>query len=437
MKEFKVGLLGFGTVGAGVVEILRDNKSLLEKRLGASLRLAQVADLDVFRDRGVTVDPSLLTTDAESVVDNPEIDIVVELIGGCEAARSLVLKALANGKTVVTANKALLALHGREIYEEATRNGAEIFFEGAVGGGIPLITAIKENLCANRFHTILGILNGTCNYILTRMTHNGEGFDAVLKDAQEKGFAEADPTFDVEGIDTAHKLAVLIGLCFGNLPDFAKIYVEGISRISSIDIEFARQFGYVIKLLAISKWGKDGIEARIHPTMLPVDHPLAAVDGVFNAVEVVGDFVGPVTWIGQGAGRKATASAVVGDVIQAARNLMAGTRRRTAPLGYLADVLENLPIKSIDKLIGQFYLRFSVIDRPGVLGKISTILGEKGISIASMIQMKRKAEARVPVVMMTHQCCEADIRAALKRIDAEVEICDPSVLIRIEDNGRD
>ena len=213
--------------------------------------------------------------------------------------------------------------------------------------------------------------------------------------------------------------------------------MEGISRISSVDIEFARQFGYVIKLLAISKWGEDGIEARVHPTMLPTDHPLAAVDGVFNAVEVVGDFVGPVTWIGQGAGREATASAVVGDILQAARNLLAGARQRTAPLGYRAEALESLPIKRMDELVGQFYLRFSVIDRPGVLGKISTILGEKGISIASMIQVKRKAEGKVPVVMMTHQTREADICAALRRIDAEVEICDPSVLIRIENNGRD
>jgi homoserine dehydrogenase len=436
MKEIKVGLLGFGTVGAGVVEILQKNQSVLEKRLGASLKLTRIADLDLLRDRGVSVAPALLTTDAGQVVENPEVDILVELIGGYEPARSLVLRALSAGKAVVTANKALLALHGREIYAQASRHGADIFFEAAVGGGIPLITAIKENLGANRFHTILGILNGTCNYILTHMTQDGENFAAVLRDAQEKGFAEADPTFDVEGIDTAHKLAVLIGLCFGNLPDFERIYVEGISRISSVDIEFARQFGYVIKLLAISKRDENGIEARVHPTMLPADHPLAAVDGVFNAVEVVGDFVGPVTWIGQGAGRNATASAVVGDILQAARNLLAGARQRTAPLGYRADSMESLPIKPMDELVGQFYLRFSVIDRPGVLGRISTILGEKGISIASMIQAKRKAEGRVPVVMMTHQACEADIRTALQRIDNEVEICDSSVLIRIENNGR-
>ncbi|MBN1142218.1 MAG: homoserine dehydrogenase [Deltaproteobacteria bacterium] len=437
MKDIKIGLLGFGTVGAGVVEILEKNAALLKNRLGVPLTLAQVADLDISRDRGVSIDPVLLTTEAAQVVENPDIDIVVELIGGYEPARTLVMAALACGKSVVTANKALLARHGEEIYAEADRCGGEIFFEASVGGGIPLITSIKENLGANHFHAILGILNGTCNYILTRMTQNGESFGAVLKDAQEKGFAEADPTFDVEGIDTAHKLAVLIGLCFGSIPDFRNIYVEGISRISSVDIDFARQFGYVIKLLAISKRSENGIEARVHPTMLPEDHPLAAVDGVFNAVEVVGDYVGPVTWIGQGAGRKATASAVVGDILQAARNLRAGVRQRTAPLGYLPAALRALPIIPMDDLMGQFYLRFSVIDRPGVLGRISTILGEKGISIASMIQMKRKADSQVPVVMMTHRTREAAIRAALERIDSDGVNCEPSVLIRIENSDSD
>ncbi len=434
MKEIKVGLLGFGTVGAGVVEMLTANAGLLEEHLGATLRLVRIADLDIVSDRGVAVDRELLTTDAEAVVSDPQVDIVVELIGGYEPARTLVLKALKAGKAVVTANKALLALHGRELFAATAAGSGELFFEASVAGGIPLVTSIRENLGGNRVLSLLGILNGTCNYILTRMTDCGESFDAALRDAQEKGFAEADPSFDVDGIDTAHKLAVLMGLCWGRLPDFDQIYVEGISRVSAVDIEFAQRFGYVIKLLAVSKQTEKGVEARVHPTMLPVDHPLASVNGVFNAVELVGDFVGPVTWMGPGAGRRPTASAVVGDVLQAARSLLRGGRFRGAPLGYVEGTMASLPIRSMDELKGRFYLRFNVIDCPGVLGRILTALGEKGISIASMIQMQRRADCKVPVVMMTHETREAAIRSALAYIDKDDFVWEPSVFIRIENN---
>jgi homoserine dehydrogenase len=432
MKEIKVGLLGFGTVGSGVVRIFHRNSALMEKRLGASLKLVKIADHDIERDRGVSVEPDLLTTDPSEVVDNPEIDIVIELIGGYEPAKTLVIQALRNGKPVVTANKALLALHGEEIYAEAAANDVDILFEASAGGGIPIITSIKENLSANKFSSVLGILNGTCNYILTRMTDEGEEFADMLKEAQEKGFAEADPAFDIDGIDAAHKLAILTSLCFGTKINFDDIYIEGISHISSVDIRFAHQFGYKIKLLAIGKLTGGNIEARVHPTMIPIDHPLADVDGVFNAVRLSGDFVGPVILTGRGAGMDATASAVVGDVISSARDLLAGSKMRTSPLGYRTETLDRLPVKAMEDLWGQYYLRFLIVDRPGVLGKISTILGHHDISISSMIQMSREINNAAPVVLTTHEALEANIRAALYEIDLLDEVCHPSLFIRIE-----
>jgi len=432
MNEIKVGLLGFGTVGSGVVRIFHRNLELIEKRLGASLKLTRIADLDIERDRGVAVDAGILTTDPRQVVDNPDIDIVIELIGGYEPARDFVLQALRNGKPVVTANKALLALHGEEIYAEAAANDVDILFEAAVGGGIPVITAIKENLSANKFSSVLGILNGTCNYILTRMTDAGEDFADMLKEAQEKGFAEADPSFDIDGIDTAHKLAILISLCFGTKINFEDIYIEGISHISPVDISFAGQFGYQIKLLAIGKLAGGVVEARVHPTMVPINHPLADVDGVFNAVRLNGDFVGPVILSGKGAGMDATASAVMGDVIASARDLLAGSKMRTSPLGCRTEALERFPVKAIEDLWGPYYLRFLIVDRPGVLGRISTILGNHGISISSMIQMSRSINNAAPVVLTTHEALEANIRSALYEIDLLEDVCHPSLFIRIE-----
>jgi homoserine dehydrogenase len=434
MKEIKLGLVGFGTIGTGVVKLLADNASLIENKLRARLTLKKIADLDTVTDRGVSVAPGTLTANVGEVLDDPEIGVVIELIGGYEPARTFVLRAIANGKHIVTANKALLAVHGREIYAAAAEKGVEVLYEAAVGGGIPVLSAIKGNLAANRFMTVLGILNGTCNYILTKMTQEGADFAAVLKKAQELGYAEADPTFDVEGIDTAHKLAILLSLCFGTQIDFKEIHTEGISAISALDINFARDFGYKIKLLAIGKKDGDRIEARVHPTMIPVDYPLADVNGAFNAIRLTGDFVGPVMFYGRGAGMEPTASAVVGDLMDIARNIIAGIGRRTAPLGYQDDRIKSLAIKPMTEIVSKYCLRFNAADEPGVLARIAGALGDSGISIESMIQHGRSAGESVPIVIMTHEAREGNVRQALEAIDALEIIKEKSSLIRIEDN---
>lgn len=434
MKEIKIGLLGFGTIGAGVVKLLAKNSVLLEEKLGARLSLKKIADLDITTDRGVSVEPGVLTTNVDEVLCDPEISIVIELIGGYEPARSFVLKAIANGKHIITANKALLAVHGEEIYAAAAQKGVEILFEAAVGGGIPVLSAIKGNMAGNNFSTVLGILNGTCNYILSKMTQDGVDFAEVLQTAQELGYAEADPTFDVEGIDTAHKLCLLLSLCFGTRVDLKDISTEGISSISAVDINFARDFGYKIKLLAIGKRDGERIEARVHPTMIPVNYPLADVNGVFNAIRLTGDFVGPVMFYGRGAGMEPTASAVIGDVVDIARNMLAGISRRSAPLGYLDDRVKKLTIKPMGEIVSKYYIRFNAVDRPGVLAKISGALGASNISIESMMQTARSASETVPIVIMTHEAREMDVRKALAEIDAFDFIKEKSNLIRIEDN---
>ncbi len=432
MKKIKAGLLGLGTIGTGVVKIFQKNARIMEERLGARLVLTRIADLDIITDRGISLEPGMLTTRAEEVLQDPEIDVVIELIGGYEPARTFVLQAIENGKSVVTANKALLARHGEEIFGAAAAKGVDVYFEAAVAGGIPVISAIKENLCANNFRSIFGILNGTCNYVLSSMTNEGEGFSDVLQDAQDKGYAEADPTFDIEGIDTAHKLAILMSLCFGTRVDFNQIYTEGISNITALDIQFARQFGYKIKLLAIGKIGYGQVEARVHPTMIPLHYPLAEVDGVLNAVRLVGDFVGPVTLSGHGAGMEATASAVMGDAMAIARNLLSKAKRRTPPMGYLPESMRHLPIRPMEEVVSQYYLRFGGIDKPGVLGQVAGILGRYNISITSMIQPERQMGGAVPIVLMTHEAHEADIRKALEEVDKLDVVRQKSRFIRIE-----
>ncbi|WP_243371179.1 homoserine dehydrogenase [Geotalea sp. SG265] len=434
MKETKIGLIGFGTIGAGVVKLLDKNGSLLEEKLGTRLSLKKIADLDITTNRGVSVAPGVLTTNADEVLTDPEISIVIELIGGYEPARSFVLKAIANGKHIVTANKALLAVHGEEIFAAAARQGVEVLFEAAVGGGIPVLSSIRGNLAGNNFTTVLGILNGTCNYILTRMTQEGVDFADVLKNAQQLGYAEADPTFDVEGVDTAHKLCLLLSLCFGTRVDLKDVSTEGISAISAVDINFARDFGYKIKLLAIGKRDGERIEARVHPTMIPVNYPLADVNGVFNGIRLSGDFVGPVMFYGRGAGMDPTASAVIGDVVDIARNLLAGISRRCAPLGFGDDRVKKLTIKPMGEIISKYYIRFNAYDRPGVLAKISGALGDNGISIESMMQTARSTNGTVPIVIMTHEAREMDVRKALSVIDTFDIIKEKSNLIRIEDN---
>lgn len=434
MKDINIGLLGFGTIGTGVVKLLAGNGLLIEEKLGARLTLKRIADLDITTCRDVPVAAGVLSNSADAVLTDPDISVVIELIGGYEPARTFVLRAIENGKHVVTANKALLALHGREIYAAAARRGVEVLYEAAVGGGIPVLSAIRGNLAANNFFTVLGILNGTCNYILTRMTQDGADFADVLKKAQQLGYAEADPTFDIEGIDTAHKLSLLLSLCFGTRVEFKDIHTEGISSISGLDINFARDFGYKIKLLAIGKRDGERIEARVHPTMIPVNYPLADVDGAFNAIRLTGDFVGPVMLYGRGAGMDPTASAVVGDVMEISRNILAGIGRRTAPLGYLDEWVRDLPIKPIGEIVSKYYIRFSVVDKPGVIARIAGELGKNGISIESMIQSARSVQESVPIVIMTHEAREMDVRKALAEIDSFDIVREKSNLIRIEDN---
>jgi homoserine dehydrogenase len=432
MKNIGVGLIGIGTVGAGVVQILTENADEIERRLGARIRLVKVADKDIESDRGVPIDRELLTTDVGQVLDNPEIPIVVELIGGYEPAKSFLLRAIANGKHVVTANKALLAVHGEEIFGAARRKGVDICFEGGVGGGIPILRAVREGMAANRIHSLLGILNGTTNYILTEMKERGETFERVLREAQRLGYAEADPTFDVEGVDAAHKLTLLSTMAFGCRVPFRSVYTEGISEITPQDIQYAMDFGYHVKLLAVAKYDGKRVEVRVHPTMIPSDHLLAGVRGVFNAIYVDADFLGPTLYYGQGAGRRATASAVVGDIVELGRLVLLGVSGRVPPRAYWEEALKEVQIKPIEEVVSQYYLRFTAIDKPGVLSKISGILGEHSISIESVVQKGRDAGQAVPLVIMTHEAREADVRQALGEIDTLRVTLGPPALIRIE-----
>jgi len=436
MNDIKVGLIGFGNIGAGVVKLLQENADVIRSKVGSGIVLKRIADLDITSDRGVAVGPDILTTDVNAIFDDPEISVVIELIGGYEPAKSFVLKAIEKGKHIVTANKALLALHGEEIYAAAARKGVEIQFEASVGGGIPVLTAIKSNLAANRFGSVFGIMNGTCNYILTRMTQEGADFSDVLEDAMRLGYAEPDPTFDIEGVDTAHKLAVLVSLCFGTRIDFNNIYTEGITKISGLDVKFAKEFGYRIKLLAIGKLTDGKVEARVHPTMIPLHNPLADVNGVFNAIRLTGDFVGPVMFYGRGAGQNPTASAIVGDLIGLARSIHAGAGRRMAPLGFLDGAVTTLPLKPMGEIVSNYMLRFSALDKPGVLASIAGALGRHGISIESMVQTSHQNDdtAPVPIVIKTHEAREGSIQAALAEIDYMDIICEKTVFIRIEDN---
>lgn len=433
MRKIGIGLLGFGTVGSGMVKILLENRQLIESRLGASLALKWVALRDPGKNRGVAVDATLVTTDPEMVINDPEVDIVVELIGGYDPAKTFILKAIENGKHVVTANKALLAAHGDEIFSAATRKGVEVGFEASVGGGIPLIRSIKEGLVANSIQSLYGILNGTANYILTKMTDQGEAFSDVLKEAQKLGYAEADPTFDIEGIDTAHKLTILLSIAYGIPIDFEAVYTEGISNVTPLDIKFVKEFGYRIKLLAISKDDGEAIEARVHPTLIPADTMLASVNEAYNALYIQGDAVGNVMFYGPGAGMMPTGSAVVSDLVDVARNILGGAVGRVPSMGYQPGEVKARRIKSIEELEVEYYFRFSAEDKPGVLSKISGILGRHQISIKSVHQKGRDLVGAVPIVMITHEAKEAAVKAALSEIDQLDIAKDKTVLIRIED----
>ena len=437
MKKINVGLLGCGTIGTGVAKILIENKDLLLSRVGAVLNLKYVADIDLETDRGIPFDDGVFISDAFKVVDDPDIDIVVEMIGGQGIAKDLILRAFDNGKPVVTANKALLAGHGNTLFRAAMENGVDLAFEASVGGCMPIIKSLRESLVGNHIRSMAGILNGTCNYILSRSAEDGSSFEDVLAEAQKNGFAEADPTLDIEGIDTAHKLAILTSLAYGMEINYKDIYIEGISKITPMDIEFAREFGYRIKLLAITKDTGDAVEARVHPTMIPFTNPLSGVNGVLNAVTITGDAVGDMMLYGYGAGMMPTASAVVGDIADIARNLLSNTKSRIPLLSYQMDRIRKIPVRRIDEIIIHYYFRFSALDRPGVLSKISGILGDNEISIKSVQQKGRKTNGAVPIVMLTHLAREADVQKALTEILNLDVVSDRPVLMRIEDENQE
>jgi homoserine dehydrogenase len=437
MNKINVGLLGCGTIGTGVAKILIENKDLLLSRVGAVLNLKYVADIDLETERGIPFDDGVFISDAYKVVDDPDIDIVVEMIGGEGIAKDLILRAFDNGKPVVTANKALLAGHGNTLFRTAMENNVDLAFEASVGGCMPIIKSLRESLVGNHIRSMAGILNGTCNYILSRSAEDGSRFEDVLAEAQKNGFAEADPTLDIEGIDTAHKLAILTSLAYGMEINFKDIYIEGISKITPMDIEFAREFGYRIKLLAITKDTGDSVEARVHPTMIPFTNPLSGVNGVLNAVTITGDAVGDMMLYGYGAGMMPTASAVVGDIVDIARNLLSNAKSRIPVLSYQMDRIRKIPVRRIDEIFIHYYFRFSALDRPGVLSKISGILGDNEISIKSVQQKGRKTNGAVPIVMLTHLAREANVQKALTEILNLDVVSDRPVLIRIEDENQE
>ncbi len=433
METVSIGLIGLGTIGTGVARTLMENRALLEDRLGFSLNLKKIADVDTRRDRGVRIPPGMLTTDANGVIDDPDIQIVIELIGGIEPARAFILRSLERGRHVVTANKALLATHGRELFDAAQTHGRDLYYEAAVGGGIPIIKTLREALVANNYTFIYGILNGTCNYILTEMGEKGSTFGEALSSAQALGYAESDPTLDIEGIDAAHKLALVTSLAYGVPPDMAGVYVEGITGLDRMDVTFARDLGYKVKLLALTIDRGDSVEARVHPTLVPFNYLLSKVDGVFNAFYVRGDIVDSTLFYGRGAGMMPTASAVVSDLADIGRNILSGTAGRIPHLGYRKGSSSPKRYLPIDDVVTNYYLRINALDRPGVLARIAGILGERDISIVSVIQKGVESVEFVPVVMLTHEARESNVRSAVQAISRLSEVSGTPAVIRVED----
>ena len=444
-KPIGVGLIGFGTIGTGVVKVLRDNADVIEQRLGSPLRLVRIADLDLDTDRGVDLSGIVFDADASALIADPDVQIVIELIGGYDVPRKFILEAFAAGKHVVTANKALLALHGREIFGAAASAKVEVAFEAAVGGGIPVLRSLREGLAANQIETVLGILNGTTNYVLTEMESTGEDFDVVLKRAQELGYAEADPTFDVEGIDAAHKLALMTTMAFGAEITFKDIPTTGIRGLLPIDFELAAQFGYRIKLLGIAKChrSEDGqdreerIETRVQPTMVRDSSLLAKVDGAMNAVLVIGNAVGPTLYYGAGAGEMPTASAVVGDLMEIAREIRRGGSGPVPPLSYFPEHISPKPFVPDAELKGRHYLRISlrisVKDQPGLLGKVTSLLGDEAICVETA--MVRSAEGTDSIILLTGTAAEDGLQRAIARIAELDSVSDRPRVIRIEEEA--
>ncbi|MGH7931726.1 MAG: homoserine dehydrogenase [Candidatus Binataceae bacterium] len=433
MKPVRIGLLGCGTVGEGVVKLLGRNGAMLAHKLGAPLVLAGVADRSLKPNPSIGLDAKLIVRDGAALVGRGDIDIVVELFGGHEPARSLILKALQSGKDVVTANKALLAEHGEEIFRAAAKAGLAVGFEASVGGGVPIIRTLREALAADRQRAVYGIINGTCNSILSTMTATGSEFAAALAEAQHQGLAEADPTLDIEGHDAAHKLCLLVTLAFGVLLKPAQVHTEGISRVTLADITYARELGYTIKLLAIAKDDDSAIEARVHPTMISSAHLLAGVSGAFNAIYIHGEALGSSMYFGLGAGQMPTATAVVADILEIARRRTADGRGGGHPLGYPVVSIKRARVKPMDDVICEYYLRFMARDKPGVLGAIASVLGRNGISIASVIQQGRGVETTVPVIMRTHEARERNLKRALAAISRLKMVDRAPAFIRIEE----
>jgi homoserine dehydrogenase len=434
MKPINVGLLGIGTVGGGTYAVLKRNAEEIARRAGRPIQVSVVADRNLDRTHRLTDGSCRVTDDPVAVVCDPDVDIIVELIGGDSVAKELVLQAIANGKHVVTANKALLAKHGNEIFAAAQKQGVMVAFEAAVAGGIPIIKALREGLTANRIEWIAGIINGTTNFILTEMRDKGLSFEVVLKEAQRLGYAEADPTFDVEGVDAAHKLSIMSAIAFGNSMSFEKAHIEGISQLDAADIKYAEQLGYRIKLLGITKRTSEGVELRVHPTLIPTRRLIANVEGAMNAVLVKGDAVGPTLYYGKGAGAEPTASAVIADLVDVTRMHTADPEHRVPHLAFQPDAMVDLPILPMADVITSYYLRLRVDDRAGVLADVTRILADQEISIDAMIQREpAEGEVQTEIIMLTHQTRERNIDAAIARIASLAAVKGPIVRLRLEE----
>jgi homoserine dehydrogenase len=434
MKPINVGLLGIGTVGGGTFTVLERNREEISRRAGRAIAIAVVADRDLTRANSIVNSRAKVIDDALKVVNDPNIDIVVELIGGTGIAKDLMLKAIANGKHVVTANKALLAKHGNEIFAAAQKQGVMVAFEAAVAGGVPIIKSLREGLAANRIEWIAGIINGTSNFILSEMRDKGASFDDVLKQAQKLGYAEADPTFDIEGIDAAHKLTIMAAIGFGIPMQFEAAYTEGISKLTREDIQYAEELGYRIKLLGITKRKSNGIELRVHPTLIPTRRLIANVEGVMNAILVKGDAVGQTMYYGAGAGAEPTASAVVADLVDVARTMTADPEHRVPHLAFQPDQLSDIAILPMGEVETSYYLRLQVMDKPGVLADITRILADLGISIDAMVQKEpHEGEALVNIIMLTHLTVEKNVNAAITKIEALPVVAGKVTRIRLEE----
>ena len=432
-RRVGVGVIGFGTIGTGTVRVLREHRAAIEARLGFPIEVVRVADLDTRSERGVRLAKGVLIKDARKLIHDPAVDVVVELIGGQEPARTLLSEAVEAGKSIVTANKALLSVHGPALARAAERKGVWLGFEASVGGGIPIVRVLREALAGDANREVYGIVNGTCNFILTAMTQDNRSFDEVLAEAQAMGLAEADPSYDVDGIDSLHKLVVLVALAFGKRLRPASVHVEGIRNISPVDVGYAREFGYTIKLLAVARDTDDGVEARVHPSMVPNSHLLSQVSGPFNAICLRGRALGTSIYYGQGAGMMPTATAVVADIIDAAREMTGAEPRPIPPYGRAARALRAAHVVPMGETSHEYYIRFCLADKPGVMARISSILGREGISIATVSQREEARRGVVPVVMRTHRAREQALNRALSSIDRLRDSRTRPVVIRVEE----